>query len=67
MIMGNKLFKFEVTYETKEIFGVCKHKQFVLADSAENAGMLLKARVKRLDNKRAYKVKAKIIKDLSEF
>ena len=40
MIMGNKLFKFEVTYETKEIFGVCKHKQFVLADSAENAGML---------------------------
>ena len=41
MIMGNKLFKFEVTYETKEIFGVCKHKQFVLADSAETAGMLL--------------------------
>ena len=64
--MSDKLYKFEVTYETKDILGVYKHKQIVVADNEETACMMLKARVKRLDDKRAYKLKAKMIEDLSK-
>lgn len=62
--MSNKLYKFEVTYETKDILGICKHKQIVIADNEETACWMLKARVKRLNDKRAYKLKAKVIEEL---
>lgn len=53
---------YEVTYETKEVTGVWQHKKKNLAENAEEACKLAKARTKRLDGKWAYKLKATLVK-----
>ena len=55
------LHVYEVTYETKEGAGAWQHKKKVLAENAEEACKLAKARAKRLDGKRAYKLKATLM------
>ena len=58
-----KLSIYEVTYETKDICGNWSHTRKLIAESAEDAIRSVKFKVKHTDGKRAYKCKAKRVKE----
>lgn len=58
-----KLYIYEVTYETKDILGSLSHTRKLFAESAEDAIRSVKFQVQHTDGKRAYKCKAKRVKE----
>ena len=58
-----KLHIYEVTYETKDILGCFQHIRKKYAETAKDAIQFVKFEVKHRDGKRAYKCKAKLVKE----